>query len=220
MTNRYAAAIAVPTFILAALARASCVTPASADPPYGPDTCIQGFVWREAIPGDNVCVTPAVRDATAAQNANAVANRDPNGAYGSNSCKQGFVWREAFDGDVVCVTPDVRAATKADNAAAASRKVSNSPQQAPAPAAGSTVKFEVTGSGTVYSIDTDPASSRVAEGTQLPWLRTMPIGSDVGLLQVVVVPKDGVAGCRISIDGRVMVEQPPGPAPHCIYNRS
>ncbi|WP_193047233.1 hypothetical protein [Mycolicibacterium baixiangningiae] len=101
--------------------------------PYGPDTCINGFVWREAAPGDNVCVTPAVRDATAAQNGQSIANRDPNGAYGSNSCKQGFVWREAFDGDVVCVTPDIRAATKADNAQAASRKVANQP--APAPAA-------------------------------------------------------------------------------------
>jgi hypothetical protein len=35
---------------------------------YGPDTCIQGYVWREAIPGDHVCVTPEVRDQAAEDN--------------------------------------------------------------------------------------------------------------------------------------------------------
>ncbi|MEH2393254.1 MAG: hypothetical protein V7K21_16915 [Nostoc sp.] len=28
---------------------------------YGSDTCISGYVWREAFPGDHVCVTRAVR---------------------------------------------------------------------------------------------------------------------------------------------------------------
>lgn len=202
--------------------------PASADPAYGPDTCIQGYVWREAAPGDNVCVTPAVRDATAAQNAQAVANRDPNGAYGSNSCKQGFVWREAFSGDVVCVTPDVRSATKADNAAAASRKASNSPQPTPTPtqmptptpnqAKNSTVVFEITGSGTVYSIDTDPAMNSVPENTPVPFKRTVTVGPEVTLLQVIAVGKTGDQGCRITVDGVVVVEQGAGNA-HCVYNR-
>lgn len=44
--------------------------PALAEPlPYGPDTCIQGFVWREAFDGDVVCVTPAVRSQAAGDNA-------------------------------------------------------------------------------------------------------------------------------------------------------
>ena len=30
--------------------------------PYGPDTCIEGYVWREATPSDRVCVTPAARE--------------------------------------------------------------------------------------------------------------------------------------------------------------
>lgn len=106
--------------------------PAQADPaPYGPDTCIAGFVWREAIPSDHVCVTPDVRDRTQQENGSAAERRDPTGAYGSNSCKQGFVWREAFDGDAVCVTPDIRSATKADNAAAPSRVQANAPQPTP-----------------------------------------------------------------------------------------
>jgi hypothetical protein len=31
----------------------------------GPDTCQQGFVWREARPGDHVCVTPETRSQAA-----------------------------------------------------------------------------------------------------------------------------------------------------------
>jgi hypothetical protein len=106
----------------AAFAGITGLVPAQADPlPYGPDTCIQGYVWREAIPSDHVCVTPAVRSRTQQENATVVERRDPTGPYGSNTCKPGFVWREAFDGDTVCVTPDIRSQTWADNAAAQSR---------------------------------------------------------------------------------------------------
>src|ERR1700758_492261 len=74
-------------------------SPTLADPlPYGPNTCIQGYVWRAARTDDAVCVTPAVRDRTAQENANPNLHRDPNGAYGPMSCAQGYVWREAFDG--------------------------------------------------------------------------------------------------------------------------
>ncbi len=41
-------------------------TPASAQ--YGPDTCRNGFVSREAFPGDHVCVRPWVRDRAARDN--------------------------------------------------------------------------------------------------------------------------------------------------------
>lgn len=85
--------------------------------PFGPDTCAQGYVWREAIPSDHVCVTPDVRSRTQQENSAAAGLRDPKGAYGSNSCKQGYVWRNAFNGDAVCVTPDIRNEVAADNAA-------------------------------------------------------------------------------------------------------
>ena len=90
--------------------------------PFGPETCINGFVWREAIPGDNVCVTPETRSQTRYDNSQAGYRRNPNGAYGSNTCINGFVWREAFDGDVVCVTPDTRAKAKYDNSQAPYRR--------------------------------------------------------------------------------------------------
>ncbi len=92
--------------------------------PYGPDTCKQGFVWREARTSDHVCVTPTTRTATAEENRLASSRRQPGGgAYGPNTCRQGFVWREAYSGDVVCVTPASRSRAHADNAAAPTRRV-------------------------------------------------------------------------------------------------
>ncbi|WP_433258033.1 hypothetical protein ACQPYK_22235 [Streptosporangium sp. CA-135522] len=94
---------------------------ATADAP-GPDTCVQGFVWREARPSDLVCVTPAIRDQTTHDN-NVKYTRWVSGPYGPHTCSTGFVWREAFVGDDVCVTPAVRSQARADNAQAAGRKV-------------------------------------------------------------------------------------------------
>lgn len=36
--------------------------------PFGPDTCKEGYVWREARPGDHVCVTGATRTRTTEEN--------------------------------------------------------------------------------------------------------------------------------------------------------
>jgi len=93
--------------------------------PSGIDTCLQGFVWRDAFRGDHVCVTPDVRDQAAADNSQAGARREPNGGpFGPDTCRQGFVWREARPEDHVCVTPDVRARTQQDNNAKCSRLAS------------------------------------------------------------------------------------------------
>lgn len=91
---------------------------------YGPDTCNQGYVWREAQPNDRVCVTPAVRTQTRNENNSAVERREPNGgAYGPNTCKQGYVWRDATTNDPICVTPQVRAQAAEDNKRAGERRV-------------------------------------------------------------------------------------------------
>jgi hypothetical protein len=90
--------------------------------PYGPDTCKQGFVWREAVPGDRVCVLPATRDETRRDNALAAGRRAGSGPYGPDTCKQGFVWREAVPGDRVCVLPATRDQARRDNALAAGRR--------------------------------------------------------------------------------------------------
>lgn len=90
---------------------------------YGPDTCAQGYVWREAYPDDHVCVRPEVRGQAVADNAAARGNRQPGGGpYGPDTCRQGLVWREATAGDHVCVAPATREQAAMDNARAAERR--------------------------------------------------------------------------------------------------
>lgn len=89
--------------------------------PYGPEQCTPGYVWRDAFPGDHVCVTPDTRAQAAADNAAAPSRKVPNGPYGPDTCVPGYVWREANPADHVCVTGAVRAQTAADQAKAAAR---------------------------------------------------------------------------------------------------
>ncbi|MDW5595464.1 hypothetical protein VSS74_14030 [Conexibacter stalactiti] len=115
-------------FILAtttaiAMSAPSLLTPGAAvAADYGPDTCLAGFVWREAFVGDTVCVPPATRTQTWADNAAAASRIDPNGAYGPRTCISPFVWREARPSDLVCVPVATRTQTKIDNALATSRR--------------------------------------------------------------------------------------------------
>jgi len=99
------------------------LTPADVSTPgaYGPDTCQQGYVWREAVALDHVCVTPDVRTQTARDNSLASSRK----TYGPGTCVQGFVWREARAGDQICVKPRVRAQTTDDNAQADARRDPN-----------------------------------------------------------------------------------------------
>ena len=90
--------------------------------PYGPQTCKNGFVWREARESDLVCVDPGTRTTTKQENALAASRKNPNGAFGPDTCLPGFVWREAFPGDVVCVTPDRRDQARIDNSQVGDRR--------------------------------------------------------------------------------------------------
>lgn len=219
MAPKHSGGLAAVTLAFAAVIPSA---PALADPlPYGPDTCVQGFVWREARPGDTVCVTPDIRSTVAQQNANLGANKDPTAGSGPESCSQGYVWREAFDGDTICVTPAFRQQMRDANAAAASRKQANAPKATPQNApTNSTVVFEVTGSGEVYNIVTDPPGPLVADHTKIPWSRTASIGPDVQLMQVVATGRDDPGpGCRIILDGKVVAQEPIGGSAHCVFNR-
>ncbi|WP_164478655.1 hypothetical protein [Mycolicibacterium stellerae] len=113
--------------------------------PYGPDTCKQGYVWRDAVPGDHICVTPERRDKVATDNAlaasrapaQAPAGRGPevgtecnplfkkvgdplpegcNELTGQKFCNDGFVGRDANMHDTVCVEPAERNTIAAENA--------------------------------------------------------------------------------------------------------
>ncbi|MFE4369270.1 hypothetical protein ACFRMN_13755 [Streptomyces sp. NPDC056835] len=89
----------------------------AADLPYGPYTCAAGFVWREAVPADLVCVTPQIRSQITTENTLGPSRREPNGGvYGPDTCKPGFVWRETRPSDRVCVPPASRDQARTDNA--------------------------------------------------------------------------------------------------------
>jgi hypothetical protein len=91
---------------------------------FGSDTCKQGFVWRDAVRDDHVCVTLAARDNAASDTAAAASRRQPGGgASGPDTCKIGFVWRGATPADHVCVTPQVRTQVAADNQMAPTRRL-------------------------------------------------------------------------------------------------
>jgi hypothetical protein len=82
----------------------------------GPDTCREGYVWREAFAGDRVCVLPETRTQAAIDNERAGCRVNPHGAFGSKSCIAGYVWREARHGDDVCVSEATRQQVVADDA--------------------------------------------------------------------------------------------------------
>ena len=89
-----------------------------------PGTCLVGFVWRQAIPADHVCVPPDHRNLAARQNTDAASHRLPNGgASGPDTCRPGFVWRDAFVNDHVCVTPAEHTQSAEDNRLGPSRTV-------------------------------------------------------------------------------------------------
>jgi hypothetical protein len=92
---------------------------------FGPDTCMEGFVWREACgPSDHVCVSPKTREDARADNRAAASRVSPTDrSSGPDTCKTGFVWREACgSSDHVCVSPQTRAQAVADNRARESRR--------------------------------------------------------------------------------------------------
>jgi len=81
------------------------------------DQCVSGYVWREACPGDFVCVSPAVREESKREN-----QAGPGRILGNGLCVQGYVWREACgSSDHVCVPPASRTRANADNAEASAR---------------------------------------------------------------------------------------------------
>ena len=88
----------------------------------GGDGCRQGFVWREAMPGDHICVSPATRQQARVENSLAASRiNQVDHSYGPDTCQGGFVWRETNSSDHVCVSPDVRYQARSDNAAGAYR---------------------------------------------------------------------------------------------------
>jgi hypothetical protein len=80
-----------------------------------PETCAEGFVWREATPADKVCVTRRRREAVARANASGTQMA---------TCPSGQVHRLAAEprlgvarADLICVSPAERNLVREENAA-------------------------------------------------------------------------------------------------------
>lgn len=142
---------------------------------YAADTCRTGFVWREAYPGDVVCVDPIVREQAAADNQAAASRRQPGGGkYGPDTCRPGFVWREARPEDRVCVTPDTRTRAANDNRLASERvalnvsllaRVAGSQAMLPRPAGPATKRgFDDDGNAFVEEVLPDGSRRRTQRG--------------------------------------------------------
>lgn len=112
--------------VTAGLATAST---AAAPGPFGPDTCVSGFVWRESTPNDHVCVDPDTRFFVKKDNEQPTRFRSPTDrTYGPDTCMQGFVWREAIPEDHLCVAPGVREFHKKFNERAPTRWEATAPK--------------------------------------------------------------------------------------------
>lgn len=84
--------------------------------------CVPGYVWREAVPGDHVCVERGAWEQARLDNARMAERREPGGGeYGPDTCRTGWVWREATPEDHACVSEEVRTRTWVDNGKAQSR---------------------------------------------------------------------------------------------------
>ena len=224
------AKVAAPAVGLAAVVVASTISVATGEPPPEANGCATGFHPRNARPGDDLCVSRDFARRTAQENAEPSANKEPNGgAYGPATCLPGFVWREAFDGDTICVTPDIRAQNLAANkkpdanrSSGSGTTTANAPQPTPVgspqPQAGSVV-MEVFGPGSVYTIDADPGPTPRPQDVKLPWKGTFQATPRSGqLIQVVAIGKDSPGpGCRITLNGKVVAEEPIGGDAHCEF---
>lgn len=114
-------------FVIVALPLAGFGAPAAYadDPlmPYGPDTCIDGYVWREITFTDHVCVTPETREVHKIRSAEDL-HRDLNHPE-LPICQEGYVPHLFVAQDVACITPQQLQQIADDNAQAERRKVIN-----------------------------------------------------------------------------------------------
>lgn len=113
--NTYGCGVCIGSGVVSAVSHIQSANGGGAG--YVSSRCRAGYVWREAVKGDVVCVSPATREQAHQDNLAAAGRK----VSGSDSCKQGFVWREVTPGDHVCVAPATRTAVRNDNNQAATR---------------------------------------------------------------------------------------------------
>jgi hypothetical protein len=109
--------------VVAAAATLALVAPSPAQAAPAADICVSGYVWRDAVAGDRVCVTPQTRSQAWYDNSQAHLRRNPYGAYGPYTCISGYVWRTVVPSDLVCVLPATRTQAAYDNTQAPYRRM-------------------------------------------------------------------------------------------------
>ena len=75
MNSKLSGLLSTCVLIPGIIASALPVKPVWAGGAYGADTCRSGYVWREVVRGDRVCVTPRTRSQAAYDNSQASARR-------------------------------------------------------------------------------------------------------------------------------------------------
>ena len=98
---------------------------------------------------------------------------------------------------------------------------SPSPQvTASAPPTESTIVLEVTGSGEVYSIDSLPFGDLAEDHTMVPFSKSFPLPADEDYVALNWTSRDDQPkGCKITVDGKVVVEKPLGTTENCVFTR-
>lgn len=94
------------------------------------------------------------------------------------------------------------------------------PSPTPSPPAPANATYQLTGSGTASNISIAPTPD-FGYGGKLPWSASTTIDPSVKLLRLsaVAIGASNV-GCRITLDGQVVAEQPPGVEANCVFTRS
>ncbi len=87
-----------------------------------PGRCRLGFVWREAGPGDRVCVEAWAHARVLQENADNRLHSISRPLGAPPKCVAGYVFRQAFVRDLVCVTPTSHAQAEDENALGPSRR--------------------------------------------------------------------------------------------------
>jgi hypothetical protein len=151
---------------------------AGAAGPFGEDTCLYGYVWREAGPDDRVCVTGDGRAQTQADNEVHASRVVPGGGpYGANTCQPGYVWREAFGFDQVCVTPENRDRAATQNRLHSSRRARDTFQ-----ARQDHVGDEIYGHAELWLAASGATTYRVHMNNSLAAMRTVKMQCKVSML--------------------------------------
>jgi hypothetical protein len=103
-------------------------------------------------------------------------------------------------------------ATQAQSTTAASTSQSAQAQ--------STIVLEVMGSGEVYAIWALPYGNVAGDHTTLPWSKSFTLEPDVNYVSLTWTGRGDATGtgCRITLDGKVVVDKPSGKE-DCVWTR-